>query len=146
MYTQQTVATKKWQLPLTIQIKFTLTANNGWLSRYSLERDRGKESLLVKVPPINERWNTPELAEGCMWASGVSLAMVSKDDETITIVEFQPNSKFPHHTHTGGEEYLVLKGGGNVKCGIFIDIDLTAYCISCCCNYTYHYHIVPHSS
>ena len=28
------------------------------LAKYSLERDRGKDSLLVKVPPTNERWNT----------------------------------------------------------------------------------------
>lgn len=27
-----------------------------------------------------------------------------------TIVEYQPNSKFPRHTHIGGEEFLVLKG------------------------------------
>ena len=83
-------------------------------------------------------------------ANGVNRFMLDRvgteKARATTIVEFQPNSKFPHHTHTGGEEYLVLKGGGNVKCGIFIDIDLTAYCISCCCNYTYHYHIVPHTS
>ena len=27
-----------------------------------------------------------------------------------TIVEYRPNSKFPHHTHIGGEEFLVLTG------------------------------------
>ena len=27
-----------------------------------------------------------------------------------TIVEYQPNSQFPRHTHIGGEEFLVLRG------------------------------------
>ena len=27
-----------------------------------------------------------------------------------TIVEYKPNSKFPEHTHIGGEEFLVLEG------------------------------------
>ena len=27
-----------------------------------------------------------------------------------TIVEYQPNSRFPEHTHIGGEEFLVLEG------------------------------------
>ncbi|KAL7564784.1 hypothetical protein ACA910_021047 [Epithemia clementina (nom. ined.)] len=27
-----------------------------------------------------------------------------------TIVEYEPNSKFPEHTHIGGEEFLVLEG------------------------------------
>ena len=27
-----------------------------------------------------------------------------------TIVAYEPNSKFPEHTHIGGEEFLVLEG------------------------------------
>ena len=32
-----------------------------------------------------------------------------------TIVEFQPNSKFPEHEHVGGEEFLVLKGKNRLQ-------------------------------
>ena len=36
-----------------------------------------------------------------------------------TIVEYQPNSKFPTHTHIGGEEFLVLKGTFKDQFGAF---------------------------
>ena len=36
-----------------------------------------------------------------------------------TIVEYQPNSKFPKHTHIGGEEFLVLKGTFKDQFGAF---------------------------
>eukprot|EP00529_Nitzschia_sp_RCC80_P030792 CAMPEP_0113488430 /NCGR_PEP_ID=MMETSP0014_2-20120614/26013_1 /TAXON_ID=2857 /ORGANISM="Nitzschia sp." /LENGTH=304 /DNA_ID=CAMNT_0000382143 /DNA_START=103 /DNA_END=1020 /DNA_ORIENTATION=+ /assembly_acc=CAM_ASM_000159 len=36
-----------------------------------------------------------------------------------TIVEYKPNSKFPQHTHIGGEEFLVLKGTFKDQYGIF---------------------------
>ena len=81
-------------------------------------------------------------------ANGVNRFMLDRvgteKARATTIVEFQPNSKFPHHTHTGGEEYLVLKGGGNVASSLILIY--TAYGIACCCNYTYHYHMVPHTS
>ena len=36
-----------------------------------------------------------------------------------TIVEYQPNSKFPEHTHIGGEEFLVLEGTFKDQFGAF---------------------------
>jgi quercetin dioxygenase-like cupin family protein len=36
-----------------------------------------------------------------------------------TIVEYTPNSKFPEHTHIGGEEFLVLEGTFKDKFGEF---------------------------
>ncbi|CAB9529615.1 expressed unknown protein [Seminavis robusta] len=36
-----------------------------------------------------------------------------------TIVEYSPNSKFPKHTHIGGEEFLVLKGTFKDQHGAF---------------------------
>ena len=36
-----------------------------------------------------------------------------------TIVEYQPNSKFPEHTHIGGEEFLVLEGTFKDQYGAF---------------------------
>ena len=57
-------------------------------------------------------------------ANGVNRFMLDRvgteKARATTIVEFQPNSKFPHHTHTGGEEYLVLKGGGNVASSLIL--------------------------
>jgi len=47
-------------------------------------------------------------------AYGVNRFMLDRIGEekarATTIVEYQPNSKFPKHTHIGGEEFLVLKG------------------------------------
>lgn len=47
-------------------------------------------------------------------AYGVNRFMLDRiGDEkarATTIVEYQPNSKFPKHTHIGGEEFMVLKG------------------------------------
>lgn len=47
-------------------------------------------------------------------AYGVSRFMLDRiGDEkarATTIVKYNPNSKFPEHTHIGGEEFLVLKG------------------------------------
>ena len=47
-------------------------------------------------------------------AYGVNRFMLDRiGDEkarATTIVEYSPNSKFPEHTHIGGEEFLVLKG------------------------------------
>ena len=47
-------------------------------------------------------------------AYGVNRFMLDRiGDEkarATTIVEYQPNSKFPEHTHIGGEEFLVLEG------------------------------------
>ena len=37
-----------------------------------------------------------------------------------TIVEYKPNSKFPEHTHIGGEEFLVLEGTFKDKFGEFV--------------------------
>jgi hypothetical protein len=42
-----------------------------------------------------------------------------------TIVEYKPNSKFPEHTHIGGEEFLVLEGtfkdqGGEFGKGTYV--------------------------
>lgn len=34
----------------------------------------------------------------------------SEKARATTIVKYEPNSKFPQHTHTGGEEFLVLHG------------------------------------
>lgn len=36
-----------------------------------------------------------------------------------TIVQYQPNSKFPEHQHIGGEEFLVLKGTFHDQFGSF---------------------------
>lgn len=36
-----------------------------------------------------------------------------------TIVEYRPNSKFPQHTHIGGEEFLVLRGTFKDQYGVF---------------------------
>ena len=36
-----------------------------------------------------------------------------------TVVEYQPHSKFPEHTHIGGEEFLVLKGTFHDQFGRF---------------------------
>lgn len=36
-----------------------------------------------------------------------------------TIVKFEPNSKFPTHTHIGGEEFLVLEGRFQDEFGVF---------------------------
>ena len=47
-------------------------------------------------------------------AYGVNRFMLDRVGEekarATTIVEYQPNSKFPMHTHIGGEEFIVLKG------------------------------------
>lgn len=47
-------------------------------------------------------------------AYGVNRFMLDRIGEekarATTIVEYQPNSKFPEHTHVGGEEFLVLEG------------------------------------
>jgi hypothetical protein len=47
-------------------------------------------------------------------AYGVNRFMLDRrGDEkarATTIVEYQPNSRFPEHTHIGGEEFLVLDG------------------------------------
>lgn len=47
-------------------------------------------------------------------AYGVNRFMLDRVGEekarATTIVEYKPNSKFPEHTHIGGEEFLVLKG------------------------------------
>jgi len=47
-------------------------------------------------------------------AYGVNRFMLDRIGEekarATTIVEYQANSKFPRHTHIGGEEYLVLQG------------------------------------
>ena len=34
----------------------------------------------------------------------------SEKARATTIVQYQPNSKFPEHTHIGGEEFLVIEG------------------------------------
>ena len=49
----------------------------------------------------------------------------SEKARATTIVEYQPNSKFPEHTHIGGEEFLVLKGTfkdqfGEFKAGTYV--------------------------
>jgi anti-sigma factor ChrR (cupin superfamily) len=47
-------------------------------------------------------------------AYGVNRFMLDRVGDELaratTIVEYSPNSKFPTHTHIGGEEFLVLKG------------------------------------
>lgn len=43
----------------------------------------------------------------------------SERARATTIVEFQPNSKFPEHEHIGGEEFLVLKGTFKDQFGSF---------------------------
>ena len=47
-------------------------------------------------------------------SAGVERVMLERvnDGETraTTVVKFQPQSNFPHHIHTGGEEFLVLDG------------------------------------
>lgn len=47
-------------------------------------------------------------------AYGVNRFMLDRVGEekarATTIVEYKPNSKFPQHTHIGGEEFLVLAG------------------------------------
>ena len=47
-------------------------------------------------------------------AYGVNRFMLDRVGEekarATTIVEYKPNSKFPEHTHIGGEEFLVLSG------------------------------------
>jgi quercetin dioxygenase-like cupin family protein len=47
-------------------------------------------------------------------AYGVNRFMLDRIGEekarATTIVEYRPNSKFPEHTHIGGEEFLVLEG------------------------------------
>lgn len=47
-------------------------------------------------------------------AYGVNRFMLDRVGEekarATTIVEYKPNSKFPQHTHIGGEEFLVLEG------------------------------------
>lgn len=49
----------------------------------------------------------------------------SEKARATTIVEYQPNSKFPQHTHIGGEEFLVLEGTfkdqhGNFSAGTYV--------------------------
>eukprot|EP00579_Thalassiosira_antarctica_P025050 CAMPEP_0202020866 /NCGR_PEP_ID=MMETSP0905-20130828/45507_1 /ASSEMBLY_ACC=CAM_ASM_000554 /TAXON_ID=420261 /ORGANISM="Thalassiosira antarctica, Strain CCMP982" /LENGTH=233 /DNA_ID=CAMNT_0048582573 /DNA_START=84 /DNA_END=782 /DNA_ORIENTATION=+ len=43
----------------------------------------------------------------------------SEKARATTIVEFQPNSKFPEHEHIGGEEFLVLRGTFKDQHGAF---------------------------
>jgi anti-sigma factor ChrR (cupin superfamily) len=43
----------------------------------------------------------------------------SEKARATTIVEYQPDSKFPEHEHIGGEEFLVLKGTFKDQHGIF---------------------------
>eukprot|EP00527_Entomoneis_sp_CCMP2396_P006123 CAMPEP_0198145626 /NCGR_PEP_ID=MMETSP1443-20131203/24695_1 /TAXON_ID=186043 /ORGANISM="Entomoneis sp., Strain CCMP2396" /LENGTH=233 /DNA_ID=CAMNT_0043809321 /DNA_START=45 /DNA_END=743 /DNA_ORIENTATION=- len=60
---------------------------------------------------------------------GVNRFMLDRIGEekarATTIVEYQPNSKFPEHTHIGGEEFLVLEGTikdqfGEFPAGIYV--------------------------
>ena len=55
-------------------------------------------------------------------AYGVNRFMLDRVGEekarATTIVEYQPNSKFPKHTHIGGEEFLVLKGNYRRRSGM----------------------------
>ena len=56
-------------------------------------------------------------------AAGVNRFMLDRiGDEkarATTIVEYQANSKFPEHTHIGGEEYLVLAGTFHDEKGVY---------------------------
>ena len=56
-------------------------------------------------------------------AYGVNRFMLDRVGEekarATTIVEYQPNSSFPKHTHIGGEEFLVLKGTFKDQLGSF---------------------------
>jgi hypothetical protein len=56
-------------------------------------------------------------------AAGVNRFMLDRigneKARATTIVEYQANSKFPEHTHIGGEEYLVLAGTFHDEHGIY---------------------------
>lgn len=56
-------------------------------------------------------------------AYGVNRFMLDRIGEekarATTIVEYSPNSKFPQHTHIGGEEFLVLEGRFLDEYGVF---------------------------
>jgi quercetin dioxygenase-like cupin family protein len=56
-------------------------------------------------------------------AAGVNRFMLDRiGDEkarATTIVEYLPNSKFPAHTHIGGEEFLVLDGSFHDEHGVY---------------------------
>ena len=56
-------------------------------------------------------------------AMGVNRFMIDRvgneKARATTIVEYKPNSKFPQHTHIGGEEFLVLKGTFKDQYGVF---------------------------
>jgi hypothetical protein len=56
-------------------------------------------------------------------AAGVNRFMLDRigneKARATTIVEYQANSKFPEHTHIGGEEYLVLAGTFHDEHGVY---------------------------
>ena len=75
---------KKQRLYEQLKFKSSSEQNNGKqrLAEYSLaKRDRGKESLLVKVPPINERRNTEKLC-------ALSLSKDDDDDDDVMMTYF----------------------------------------------------------
>ena len=70
-------------------------------------------------------------------AYGVNRFMLDRVGEekarATTIVEYKPNSKFPEHTHIGGEEFLVLEGTfkdqfGEFAAGVSWDGEFMASC------------------
>jgi anti-sigma factor ChrR (cupin superfamily) len=47
-------------------------------------------------------------------SAGVARRMLERDGDEVaratSLVRYDPGSKFPEHTHGGGEEFLVLEG------------------------------------
>ncbi|CAD7930346.1 unnamed protein product [Amoebophrya sp. A25] len=71
----------------------------------------------VLVRTSGQDWITTSLSYG------VSRRLIERTGGDIaratTVVKFEPNQTFPSHTHTGGEEFIVLSGAWRDRYGVF---------------------------
>ncbi|CAD7923683.1 unnamed protein product [Amoebophrya sp. A120] len=76
-----------------------------------------EKTKTVLVRTSDQEWLTTSLS------SGVARRLIERKGGDIaratTVVKFGPDQTFPPHTHTGGEEFIVLDGHWRDKYGVF---------------------------